>query len=171
MEHTVLEDALKLTLKKVSWVERLSAFWATGCLVGFVPKAPGTAGSFLGGVAFYVWGRHLPMWGQLAVGLVFLVTGIGAIQILQKKAGPSDDQRIVIDEVVGQWLALIGIFDVWAIVLGFGLFRLFDIVKIYPANYFDENRKDGLGIVMDDVISGIYARSVLAFIFVAMKLL
>lgn len=59
----------------------------------------------------------------------------------------------MIDEVIGQYITLLSVTTWPMALLGFGLFRLFDIVKIFPADWIDKNMKNGLGVVLDDVVS------------------
>lgn len=69
-----------------------------------------------------------------------------------------DSGKIVIDEVVGYLVTMTGVsLSLPAIILGFFLFRFFDIVKVPPANIIDRRLKNGIGVVMDDVVAGIYA--------------
>lgn len=69
-----------------------------------------------------------------------------------------DSGKIVIDEVVGYLVTMSGApFSLSAILLGFFLFRFFDIVKVPPANAIDRRLKNGCGVVLDDVVAGIYA--------------
>ncbi len=133
------------------------AWWiASGLGVGAVPRAPGTAGSVLG----------------LLVGLVLLrgddgfalVVGIVAISLLglwaipRTNAAHHDPGWVVIDEVGGQMIALLGLgTGGWiGIILAFGLFRLFDIWKPGPVGWADA-RHDALGIMADDWIAGLLA--------------
>ena len=73
-----------------------------------------------------------------------------------------DSGKIVIDEVVGYLVTMLAVPFSWpAVVAGFFLFRFFDITKIPPARYFDRQVKNGYGVVLDDVVAGIYACAVL----------
>lgn len=130
--------------------------------VGFFPKMPGTMGSL---VSLSLW------WGLSYMGMGPIVYGLGFIAVFgvavyaAERAcghwGQWDDQRIVIDELVGMGVACFGLRPhqyVWFVV-AFALFRFFDIVKPWPANYFDR-RKSGFAVVMDDVVAGVYALAV-----------
>jgi phosphatidylglycerophosphatase A len=76
---------------------------------------------------------------------------------LKKSFTSSDPKEIVIDEFIGQSIPLIICENnFFLIILSFFLFRLFDITKPWPANYFDQNVKNSIGVIMDDVIAGIY---------------
>src|SRR5213594_743547 len=141
---------------------------ATAAGAGFVPKAPGTAGSVVG-VAIYLAldragrGAYFPH-----VIIFFFIVGIWASSRVEHMWG-HDAQRIVIDEVVGQMIAFgaaAGRYQLSAfyVVLGFGLFRLFDIVKPFPIRRL-ERFKGGLGVVADDVGAGFYALAVLTLVF------
>lgn len=76
-----------------------------------------------------------------------------------------DSQRIVIDEIVGfQWTMFLVLPTVLHILLGFFLFRLFDIVKIFPAGYLQNRLPGGYGIVIDDVVAGMYSNIILLLV-------
>lgn len=140
---------------------------ATAGGAGFAPKAPGTAGSIVG-VAIYllIEAAHAGAYYPHAIIFLFIV-GIWASSRVEHLWG-HDAQRIVIDEVVGQMITF-GIaagryqLSAFYIALGFGLFRLFDIVKPFPIRRL-ERLKGGLGVVADDVGAGLYALAVLTLI-------
>jgi phosphatidylglycerophosphatase A len=72
--------------------------------------------------------------------------------------GQKDPRRVVIDEIAGMLVTMLGIgLTHQALIAGFVLFRIFDITKPYPANLIDRKMKGGAGIVLDDVVAGIYA--------------
>jgi phosphatidylglycerophosphatase A len=140
---------------------------ATAGGAGFAPKAPGTAGSIVG-VLIYLLIERLQLSAYYPhVIIFFFIVGIWASSRVENLWG-HDSQRIVIDEVVGQMITF-GIaagryhLSAFHIILGFGLFRLFDIVKPYPIRYL-ERLKGGLGVVADDVGAGIYALAVLTLV-------
>jgi phosphatidylglycerophosphatase A len=137
---------------------------ATAGFAGFLPKAPGTAGSIVGVLIYLLIeavriGAYYPH-----VIIFFFIVGIWASSRVENMWG-HDSSRIVIDEVVGQMITF-GIaagryqLSAFHIALGFGLFRLFDIVKPFPIRHL-ERFKGGLGVVADDVGAGIYALAVL----------
>jgi len=140
---------------------------ATACGAGFAPKAPGTAGSIVG-VLIYVLMERLQVGAYyLHAILFFFIVGIWASSRVENLWG-HDSQRIVIDEVVGQMITFgmaAGRYQLSAfyIFLGFGLFRLFDIVKPFPIRRF-ERFKGGLGVIADDVAAGLYALAVLSLV-------
>lgn len=143
-------------------LERFSALaLATVAFVGFVPLAPGTAGSIVGVVLVWVLKTiPLPLYG-----LVTLCLGIGAwwacdmsSQIFKK----ADPPQIVIDEIVGFMVTMIAIpvTGYW-LVLGFLVFRFFDVVKPFPISWINDRLKNGCGILLDDVMAGVFGNIVL----------
>src|SRR5262245_34093180 len=140
---------------------------ATAAGAGFAPKAPGTAGSIVGVLIYLLVeaaqiGAYYPH-----VIIFFFIVGIWASSRVESLWG-HDSSRIVIDEVVGQMITF-GIaagryqLSAFHIFLGFGLFRLFDIVKPFPIRRF-ERFKGGLGVIADDVAAGLYALAVLSLV-------
>ncbi|WP_228723266.1 phosphatidylglycerophosphatase A [Desulfosediminicola flagellatus] len=130
---------------------------ATGCWVGNLPKAPGTWGSL---VAFLPWllikGFTLPFY-LLTLAIVFII-GFFAAGSAEKILDRADAGPIVIDEILGMFVTLTLAPNhpvAWA--LGFIFFRIFDISKPFPVSWFDQRIHGGIGIMMDDVVAGIYA--------------
>ena len=145
-------------------MNRLALALATWFGCGYSPKGPGTAGA-LGGLAVtWLLSRGAgwsPREAAIAVA-VLLLPSIWAAGRVAKMQGGKDPQIVVVDEVVGQWLALTGASAWnWQNVLGaFVLFRLFDIWKPVPVRQM-ERWPGGVGIVADDVMAGVYAALVL----------
>lgn len=133
---------------------------ATGFGLGYSPVAPGTFGSLLGVLFFYLL-RDRFCWFVLA----FAVIGVGSFWIAgeaEKIFGTKDCQKIVIDEVAGQMLAYLFIAFTWKnALIGFVLFRFFDMVKIFPANWAQKKLPGGFGVVGDDLVAGLQAAGVL----------
>ena len=126
--------------------------------VGYSPIAPGTAGSFVS--LPLVWGAsHLPALPSAILFIAMLCFSIVAAGKASVLWGKWDDQRIVIDETMGLWVACIGLQPSEFAWFGaaFLAFRLFDITKPWPASYFDRQVKSGVGVVMDDVAAGGWA--------------
>jgi len=140
---------------------------ATAGGAGFAPKAPGTAGSVVG-VLIYLLIEALHAGAYYPHVIIFLfIVGVWAASRAEHLWG-HDAHRIVIDEVVGQMITFgsaAGRYRLSAfyVLVGFGLFRLFDIVKPFPIRYL-ERLKGGLGVVADDVGAGLYALAVLTLI-------
>jgi phosphatidylglycerophosphatase A len=142
-------------------MDKLLMAIATGLYAGRLPFCPGTWGSLVALIPwFFLRQLALPSY-LLMLGLVF-VTGFFASGAAEKILHQADAGPIVIDEVLGMFITLISAPDhpaAW--ILGFFLFRLFDILKPFPCSWFDQHIHGGIGIMMDDVIAGLYALIVL----------
>jgi phosphatidylglycerophosphatase A len=128
---------------------------------GLLPRAPGTWGSLaaLPCAAAIVWAGG-PGALLLAALLLFL-PGVWAASRYAAQSGLGDPQEVVVDEVVGQWLALVPVaFDLPMYAVAFLAFRVFDIVKVWPANWVDRRLPGGWGIMADDLVAGVYAAAV-----------
>ncbi|MBI4745255.1 MAG: phosphatidylglycerophosphatase A [Deltaproteobacteria bacterium] len=130
---------------------------ASGGFVGYSPVAPGTAGSLLGVILYIPLSCLLPVYYALfllsASLLSFKIAG-EAERIFGKK----DCRIIVIDEVAGVFFTMF-LFPptLFYLSAGFLLFRVFDIVKPFPAGWIDRKISGGTGVVLDDIVAGIYA--------------
>ncbi len=130
---------------------------ATGFYVGKIAKAPGTWGSL---AAFVPWFfiKDLPIGTYLLVLVAVFILGFFVSGSAEKILDSPDASCIVIDEFLGMFITLIAApASPGAWVLGFLLFRLFDILKPFPVSWFDQHIHGGIGIMMDDVMAGIYA--------------
>jgi phosphatidylglycerophosphatase A len=144
-------------------VDIFSKIISSGFFVGYIPFASGTFGSL-----FALLFLLIPGFYNYSVLIILIILLIPFSIITSNKMVPrygDDPSVVVIDEILGMWITLlinkflfefVNVPDIIIIGICFVLFRIFDIVKIYPANYFDK-LKSGFGIIMDDVISGIYA--------------
>lgn len=142
----------------------LIIFIATGCYSGYLPKAPGTWGSLVGLLLFYLL-HNLSLPVYLAVTAGLFVVGSFAAGEMEKILDNRDPGVVVIDEIVGMLITMIAVpATPLAMVLGFILFRIFDIAKPFPVNFFDQRFHGGLGIMLDDVVAGIYALIILQFV-------
>lgn len=128
---------------------------------GFFPVASGTVGSLAALIILFIEPALHPA-VLLSLVIIFFVAGTVSAGPIMKRYG-DDPSVIVVDEVVGMWITILlfvafgktemSFFNAGACFL---FFRLFDIIKIQPAKYFDE-RKTAFGVMMDDVVAGIYA--------------
>ena len=134
---------------------------ATGCYSGYLPKAPGTWGSLVGLLLFYLLHTlSLPVYLAVVAGL--FVVGSFAAGEAEKILDNRDPGVVVIDEIVGMLITMIAVpATAVNMILGFILFRIFDIVKPFPVNFFDQRFHGGLGIMLDDVVAGIYSLIIL----------
>ncbi len=132
-------------------------FIATGFYSGFLPKAPGTWGSLVGLFIFFlVHTLNLPVY--LAVVAGFFVVGSFAAGEAEKILDRRDPGSVVIDEIVGMLITMIAVpMTPLTVTLGFILFRIFDIAKPFPVSFFDQRLHGGLGIMLDDVMAGLYS--------------
>lgn len=131
-------------------------FFSTCFKIGYVSFAPGTFGSIFSLLMWFLVYNYSLFIKLLIITTIFFL-GVYSSEIISKKNNLKDPGFIVIDEFVGMWITLLLIPNgiIWYF-LGFLFFRFFDIVKFYPANVFDK-MDSGIGIMFDDVISGLYA--------------
>jgi phosphatidylglycerophosphatase A len=156
---------------------RFALFVATAAGLGYFPKAPGTLGS-LAGVAIYsliqffflplpTWVRYFDMttqvvwiaWTAIPIAIILAIFGVWSSERAARFAGQKDPQFVVIDEVSGQhltYLLSLTLLNWKYLLLGFILFRVFDIWKPFPARQA-ESLPGGWGIMTDDWVAGIYA--------------
>lgn len=136
---------------------KTASLLATWFGAGLLPKAPGTWGSLAAipfGLALTWLGGP---WLLLAGAVAIFLAGIWAGGRYAEERGLADPGAVVIDEVAGQWIALVpALLNPWMILLAFLAFRLFDIVKPWPVGWLDRELKGGLGIMADDVLAGVY---------------
>lgn len=130
-----------------------------GC--GLLPKAPGTWGSLgalpCGALIAWLGGP----WLLLAASGLVLALGLWSSARTAKALGSHDPGPVVVDEVVGQWLALLPVSQAYLFYLpAFIAFRVFDILKPWPASWADKRLPGAWGIMMDDVFAGLYAAAV-----------
>ncbi len=132
--------------------------------VGRMPKGPGTAGSLVAVLLAPVLFLPLSPGGRLLAAAALFVAGGLAAGRAEKALGRKDPGCVVIDEVLGQWLTFLPFSDLplWQMLVGFGLFRLFDIAKPWPVRRSETWLRGGFGIMIDDVVAGAYACAALA---------
>lgn len=149
-------------------MNRAATLIATMMGVGYIRPAPGTWGSLVA----LPWGWLLHVLGGFPLLLLGIFAGFAkgwwATAIVTKDSADHDPSEIVVDEVVGQWIALLPLsYAAWSMgmnilvmwpgwIAAFLLFRLFDILKPGPVGWADR-RGDALGVMLDDVIAGVFA--------------
>lgn len=135
--------------------QRAILFAATGCHIGYVPFAPGTFGTLLGLPICYLW-SHLEIRVAVLALLPLIAISMviaGAGEALLKKKDPG---VIVIDEIIGIMVALVGLpMNMATLFIGFLLFRFLDITKPFPIRFIERRTSGGFGIVLDDVLAGL----------------
>ena len=142
----------------IRYPQHLLAF---GLGVGLSPVAPGTMGT-LAAIPLYLLLSKLTALYYLGAVLCMFILGVWLCEVTARHLECHDHSGIVWDEVVGylvtMWLAPVG--WLW-VLLGFLLFRFFDVLKPWPIGIVDRTVKGGLGIMLDDLLAGIYAWLVL----------
>jgi phosphatidylglycerophosphatase A len=127
----------------------------SGLFTGFIPVASGTFGSFAGLIIYYIPGFEKPAVIIPAI-VIFYIYGVYLGNKFEKIYG-KDPSECTIDEIVGMWISLLFLPKSIVISLtAFIIWRIMDIIKPYPARKL-ESIKGGTGIMIDDVISGLYA--------------
>ncbi len=130
---------------------------ATAGYVGYFPIAPGTAGSLAGLIVFaFVRWIGVPAF-EIATIVVVLVLGVWSASVAEHMLNLKDPGPVVIDEVLGMLitLALLPV-SLTGVLVGFVLFRIFDVIKPFPARRL-ESLHGGTGIMLDDAVAGLYA--------------
>lgn len=137
---------------------RLVTILATWFGSGLSPVAPGTAGT-LAAIPLYLLLSSVSLPVYLAFTLAFTLLACWVSGRAQTIYNASDPGRIVIDEVAGYLvtMAASGPPTLLTVLAGFLLFRIFDIIKPFPARLIDRRMKNGCGVVLDDIVAGIYA--------------
>jgi phosphatidylglycerophosphatase A len=146
-------------------LNRFFLLLATGFGVGYSPIAPGTLGTLLAIPVYYFLSNIAsPIYEVTLIGFFFL-----SVWISEKGEiffGKKDDSRIVIDEMIGFLIAMLWVpKTILFITIGFLLFRFFDILKPFPIRHLERRLKGGFGVVLDDVMAGVYASIILHFLY------
>jgi len=159
-ERKVLTPTQRLALLSTP-----AGWLACGFGSGLAPIAQGTFGSLAAILPWLLLRQlSLPINGLLIV--VGFVIGVWACDVAGRALGVDDHRSLVWDEFIGQWIALLPalLAPWWAVLLGFALFRLFDVWKPWPIRYLDRHLKGGFGVMVDDVIAGVFAAIVLKLV-------
>ncbi|MCB2184544.1 MAG: phosphatidylglycerophosphatase A [Desulfobulbaceae bacterium] len=137
-------------------MDKLFMALATGFYSGYLPKAPGTWGTLVAFPLHFLLIRLSPAAYSIALGIIFLVAVVSAGSA-EKILDQGDPSIVVIDEIIGMLIGLIGApAKALPLIIAFFIFRFFDILKPFPVGWVDSHLHGGLGIVLDDVLAGIY---------------
>jgi phosphatidylglycerophosphatase A len=138
---------------------------ATGFGVGYSPIAPGTLGTLVAIPVYYFLSNiSSPIHEITLIGFFFLSVWIS--ENAEIFFGKKDDQRIVIDEMMGFLITMLWVpKTIRFIIIGFLLFRFFDILKPFPIRRLERRLKGGFGVVLDDVMAGVYGNIILHFLY------
>jgi len=161
---------------KISWI--IATWFGSGLL----PKAPGTWGSLAAFPFAYIISVYTCPYAMIFGIVALFFIGIWVSDKIEKSTQMKDPRFIVVDEVVGQWIALLPLPFLYSFLdtnsfyfipapiaaVAFLAFRIFDIWKPWPVNYADKNVPGGYGIMLDDVIAGMYALIVTSALTVGM---
>jgi len=150
---------------------KISQIFSTLFFIGYVKWAPGTIGSLFS-LIIVIFLHNIVSKNQFIILFFFIfVMAIIFIKIYSKSVDKKDAKEIIIDEFLGIYLIIIFSYDFIIlnnefikILLILFIFRFFDIIKPFPANWIDKNMKNSYGIIFDDIIAGIYTIIILAFI-------
>ncbi len=146
---------------------------STGLYVGKIPKIPGTVGTLVALFPILIYwnrGGEYVLLNQIFITLAVFFIGIWASTVIVETFKEKDPEYIVIDEIAGYMVAMIGFPTSWKILLlAFILFRIFDIFKPPPIKQF-EKLPSGLGVMADDVIAGVYTWLVMYILVYVLKI-
>ncbi|TEW49855.1 phosphatidylglycerophosphatase A family protein [Psychromonas algicola] len=146
---------------------------AVGFGSGLAPVAPGTFGT-LAAIPFFYFLALLSIEWYVAVLIVTSVAGFWFCHVTSEAMGVHDHKSIVWDEFVGYWITMLPVLIIYPsiqngaaipfiwVAVGFALFRFFDVLKPFPISWLDKKVAGGFGIMIDDIVAGIFAALVLA---------
>ncbi len=142
-------------------------FFASGFFSGYSPIVSGTVGSFVAALFFFIPSFTSPFILSGFI-LTFFFIGVHVSTIMEKAHG-HDPSVVTIDEFVGMWLSVLFLPSTYlTFILAFFLFRILDIIKPWPARVFDR-MNGGWGIMLDDVVAGIYTNIILQIVVLFLK--
>ena len=142
-------------------MNRLGLFIATCACIGYVPVAPGTFGSAAGLVVFFTVRGTGSVGLELAAIVIVFAVGVWSATVAERHLGDVDPAPVVIDEVAGMLVTLAFLpVNLTGAMVGFLIFRLFDVVKPWPSSRF-ERLPGGFGIMADDAMAGVYGQLVM----------
>ena len=137
---------------------------ATGFGVGYSPVAPGTLGTLIAILIYYFLSEIPPPLYEITL-IPFFFLSVWISENAKIFFGKKDDQKIVIDEILGFLITMLWVpKTIRFIIIGFFLFRFFDILKPFPIRRLEKRFKGGFGVVLDDVAAGVYSNIILQII-------
>jgi phosphatidylglycerophosphatase A len=144
--------------------ERAVLFVATGFFIGTVPFAPGTFGTLIGLPVCLLLSRLNFLQSVICI-LVFIPFAIKIASAAEKILKQKDPGQIVIDEIAGLMVTFAGLpFDLKTVLAGFIIFRVLDILKPFPIRNLEKRVAGGSGVVLDDVLAGVYSNLILRLV-------
>jgi len=144
--------------------EKLSLFLATGCYVGLIEIIPGTVGSVAALPLCFLF-SFLNIKAAIIGIVIFILLSILVADVTERITRQKDPGCVVIDEYAGMLVTLLGIQFTWAsAILGFFIFRFFDILKPFPIRAIERKLPGGAGVVLDDVLAGVFSNIVLRIV-------
>lgn len=136
---------------------------------GLSPVAPGTFGTLVA-LPIYLWMQNLTLGNYVLVVFIMTVFGVWLCQVTANNLGVHDHQGIVWDEIVGYLITMTAAPFGWVwMIIGFILFRFFDIVKPWPIKWVDKKVDGGVGIMFDDILAGVFAFLVLQLLVIILN--
>ena len=143
-------------------MNRLSKIFSTLFFIGYIKWSPGTIGSLVSLAIIILLSKIISNFIFIIIFICLLILAIKFIEIYSKTINKNDAEEIIIDEFLGIYLIIIfslnfnSLNEYVKILLIFIFFRIFDIIKPYPINWIDKNIKNSYGIILDDIIAGVY---------------
>jgi len=152
-------------MQKFPYLKNPHHFLATLGGLGLFPIAPGTIGTIFGWIMFIVLSHFIGAITLVILTVFIVIFSVYISNVITKDLVEKDHKSIVIDELAGIWLAMIPVLFIastqyersFYALSTLVLFRIFDIFKPYPISYIDKNIKSGFGVVLDDLVAGVFA--------------
>jgi phosphatidylglycerophosphatase A len=145
-------------------MNRFFLILGTGFGVGYSPIAPGTLGTLIV-IPIYYFLSEIPSPIYEITLIAFFFLSVWISENVEISFGKKDDQRIVIDEMMGFFITMLWLpKTAFFVITGFFLFRFFDILKPFPIRRIEKRWRGGYGVVVDDVMAGVYSNIILQFV-------
>lgn len=151
-----MDIKLKRTPPALKYLAHPWHFLSFGFGSGYSPWAPGTAGTVAAIPLFYLMSM-LPLWQYMVAVFLMMLLGFYICGFTTRAMGKHDHSAIVWDEIVGYLITMMAMPLQWQwVLIGFFVFRFFDVIKPWPINVIDHRINGGVGIMLDDVLAGFY---------------